>query len=418
MYETAGVWEPYTPIRSGPSRSVPVPVLKSRSTHDSPATQTLDSQYPGDHNRSKAASRAAWGELVDAAACFENHEAGGFMPRRFRRECLFCIALAFSVTQPVLAQLGSATISGSVSDSTGAAVVGAAVTVVNADTSFKRMTTSNGVGQYAVPGLTPGTYNLSVELKGFKKFQQTGMTLQVDQNAEINVVLEVGQTTEVIEVRGQAPLIESTSASIGAVIDTYKITQLPLNGRNFVQLALLVPGANTGAPGASNGGGFSVGGARSEQNAFQIDGTSNSDSYQNRVSVIPNIDGIQEFKIQTNNYSAEFGKGAGAQVNLITRSGTRVFHGTLYEFWRNNVAQARRFFDRNRVSFPCDRSDPNTLTRRACAPPFNQNQFGFTLGGPAFFVPKPGGERKTFFFTTYEGFRQVRGNATVANMAS
>jgi hypothetical protein len=228
----------------------------------------------------------------------------------------------------------------------------------------------------------------------------------------------VGQLTEVIEIQAQAPLVESTNASLGAVIDTRKITELPLNGRNFVQLALLVPGANTGAPGANNGGGFSVGGARSEQNAFQIDGTSNSDSYQNRVSVTPNIDGIQEFKIQTNNYSAEFGKGAGAQVNLVTRSGTQEFHGTLYEFWRNDIVQARRFFDRNRVSFPCDKNDPDTANRRACAPPFNQNQFGFTLGGPVFFVPKPGGERKTFFFTTYEGFRQVRGNATVADVAS
>ena len=334
-----------------------------------------------------------------------------------RRTLLFA-ALAVMAARPVLAQIGSATISGSVTDSTGATVSAATVTALNVANNFRRVTTSNAVGQYSLPGLAPGSYNLTVELQGFKKFQQTAMTLQVDQNAVIDVVLEVGQVTEIVEVQGQAPLVESASASMGAVIDTQKITTLPLNGRNFVQLALLVPGANTGAPGATNGGGFSVGGARSEQNAFQIDGTSNSDSYQNRVSVTPNIDGIQEFKIQTNNYSAEFGKGAGAQVNLVTRSGTRELHGTLYEFWRNNVVQARRFFDRNRVSFPCDRNDPNTLTRRACAPAFNQNQFGLTLGGPLFFVPKSGGERRTFFFATYEGFRQVRGNATVANMAS
>src|SRR5262245_33738804 len=136
------------------------------------------------------------------------------MFRKDYREYLFFIALATGLAQPVFAQLGSATISGSVSDSTGAAVAGATVTVVNVDTSFKRITTSNGVGQYALPGLTPGMYNLSAELKGFKRFQQTGMTLQVDQNAEINFVLEVGQTTEVIEVRGQAPLVESTSASM------------------------------------------------------------------------------------------------------------------------------------------------------------------------------------------------------------
>jgi len=321
-----------------------------------------------------------------------------------------------AVAVPAIAQIGTATISGAVTVSSGALVAGATITAVNAANNFRRVTMSNAAGQYSLPGLTPGTYNLSAELQGFKRFQQPGLTLQVDQNVDIGITLEVGQITETVEIKSQAPLVESTNASIGAVIDTQKITQLPLNGRNFTQLALLVPGANTGAPGAVNGGGFSVGGARSEQNAFQIDGTSNSDSYQNRISVTPNIDAIQEFKIQTNNYSAEFGKGAGAQVNLVTRSGTKDFHGTFYEFWRNDVAQARRFFDRNRISFPCDPKDRDLQNRRACAPPFNQNQFGFTLGGPLVF--RKGAERKTFFFGTYEGFRQVRGNATVANMAS
>ena len=315
-------------------------------------------------------------------------------------------------------QLGTATISGAVSDSSGAVVAGATITVINTANDFRRVTQSNNAGQYSLPGLTPGTYNVTAELQGFKRYQQNGLRLQVDQNAEIGIALEVGAVTEVVEIKGQAALVESTNASVGAVIETQKITQLPLNGRNFAQLALLVPGANTGAPGASNGGGFSVGGNRSEQNAFQIDGTSNSDSYQNRVSVTPNIDGIQEFKIQTNNYSAEFGKGAGAQVNLVTRAGTKEFHGTLYDFWRNDALQARRFFDRNRTSFPCDAKNPDFQNRPACAPPFNQNQFGFTLGGPLLLIPKSGGERKTFFFGTYEGFRQVRGNATVANMAS
>src|SRR5262249_32495055 len=143
---------------------------------------------------------------------------------------------------------------------------------------------------------------------------------------------------------------------------------------------------------------------------------SNSDSFLGRITVRPNIDAIQEFKIQTNNYSAEFGKGGGAQVNVITKSGTKEFHGGAWGFVRNEAMQARRFFHTNRRAFPCDRSDPNITLRAACAPPFHQNQFGFNLGGPMFLIPVNGGDRKTFFFATYEGFRQTRGNATLATV--
>ena len=326
------------------------------------------------------------------------------------RHLIWIVALYIGFSgQILLAQLGTATISGSVADSSGAVVIGATVTVVNAATGFRRQTTSNNVGQYNLPGLAPGTYDLAVELRGFKRYERKGLILQVDQNALIQVVLEVGAVTETVAVTGQAPLLESQTASLGAVVDEQKILALPLNGRNFVELALLVPGANTGAPGANNGGGFSVSGVRAEQNAFQIDGTSNSDAFQNRISVTPSIDGLQEFKIQTNNYSAEFGKGAGAQINIITKSGTNDLRGALYYFIRNDAFQARRFFDTN-PAFPCDKND-RSPSPRACAPPFNQNQFGFTLGGPLALVRRGSGERKTFFFANYEGFRQSRGAA-------
>lgn len=310
-----------------------------------------------------------------------------------------------------LAQLGTATISGTVLDSSGAVVENAVVAAVNTATGFERNTASNSLGQFNLPGLVPGTYDLTVRFQGFKTYQSRGIVLQVDQNANLEIRLEVGQLTETVLVTGQTPLVESQTSSLGAVIDTQKILALPLNGRNFVELALLVPGANTGAPGAGLGGGFSVSGLRAEQNAFQIDGTSNSDAFQNNISVRPSIDALQEFKIQTNNYSAEFGKGAGAQVNIVTKSGTKELHGTLFYFIRNDAIQARRFFDINRVSFPCDRNNPDVANRPACAPPFNQNQFGFTLGGPLALVPRGGGERKTFFFINYEGFRRVRGAA-------
>jgi len=310
------------------------------------------------------------------------------------------------------AQLGTATISGSVRDSSGAVVVGAAVGAVNTATGFRRDTVSTQIGEFSLPGLVPGNYDLSVQFQGFKRYQSTGLVLQVDQNAHLDVALEIGQVTETVEITGQTPLVESQTASLGAVVDTQKILALPLNGRNFVELALLVPGANTGAPGANTGGGFSVSGVRSEQNAFQIDGTINSDAFDNNINVRPSIDGLQEFKIQTNNYSAEFGKGAGAQVNIITKSGTQDFHGSAYYFVRNDAFQARRFFDTNRVSFPCDRSNPDALNRAACAPPFNQNQFGLTLGGPLA-LRQRSGDNKTFYFANYEGFRQSRGAANL-----
>lgn len=326
--------------------------------------------------------------------------------------------LGFSPSLPLYGQLGTATISGNVVDATGAVVPGSNITATNTETGFRRQTQANTLGQYNLPGLVPGRYDLTFEAAGFKRSEQRGLILQVDQNARIDITLEVGQVTESVEIMGQAPLVESQNATLGAVVDSQKILALPLNGRNFAQLALLVPGVNTGAPGAGGAEGFSAAGLRANQNAFQIDGSSNSDSFQNRITVRPNIDSIQEFKIQTNNYSAEFGKGGGAQVNIVTRAGTREFHGTAWEFVRNDAMQARRFFDRNSRAFPCDPSNPNINTRPACAPPFKQNQFGFNLGGPFFLIPKRGGERKTFFFTTYEGFRQTRGNATVATVPS
>jgi hypothetical protein len=193
-----------------------------------------------------------------------------------------------------------------VTDSTDAVVVGATVAAVNSATGFRRQTVSNDQGLYNLPGLTPGSYNVSVEFTGFRRAELNNITLQVDQNARINVRLEVGQTSEIVEITAAAPLLNTESASLGAVVDTQKILALPLNGRNFMQLALLVPGVTTGTEGGGVGAeGFSANGLRADQNAFQIDGTSNSDPLRNQVAVKPSIDSLQEFKIQTSNYSAE-----------------------------------------------------------------------------------------------------------------
>jgi hypothetical protein len=292
------------------------------------------------------------------------------------------------------AQSGNATITGSVTDPSGAAIDGATVSVRDISTGFTRTTTSNETGNYNLPGLRPGVYTVNGEHQGFRRYQQSNFQIEVDQTARLDMQLQLGQTTEILEVQGTAQLLHTENATVGAVIDTKKIVELPLNGRNFVQLALLVPGVSPGQPGASNGGGISIGGARSEQNAFQLDGVSNSDQWNSGITFTPSIDSIQEFKIEVNNYSAEFGKGAGGQINVVTKSGTNALHGSMWEFLRNNAVQARNLFQR----------DPNFVDSqgRFIAPPFKQNQFGAAAGGPVI-------KDRTFFFGYYEGFRNVRG---------
>jgi hypothetical protein len=256
-------------------------------------------------------------------------------------------------------------------------------------------------------GLQPGTYTVTAERGGFKKFTVRGLVLQVDQNARVDVRFEVGAVTEIVEVTGQPALLQTEQSSVGAVVDRRKIVEFPLNGRDFVQLGLLLPGVNTGDDGSASGGGISVSGLRPEQNSFLLDGTTNSDQYQNYLVIRPSVDAIEEFKIQTSNYSAEFGKGAGGQINVVTRGGTNDAHGTVFEFNRNNAVQARNLFDRN----PAFR----TSDGRFKAPPFNQNQFGLTLGGPVE-LPRYTGKDRTFFFVNYEGFRLRSGNTTLTSV--
>ncbi len=322
------------------------------------------------------------------------------------------LLLAFAAFSCLLfGQGGTGSITGSVTDSSGAAVPGATVTATNQGNGFKREVTVTGAGEYSLAGLTPGVYTLAATEPQFKTFSVKDLKLEVGQVARVEARLEVGAVTEVIEVTSQTALLQTEQSSVGAVVDQQKIVDFPLNGRNFVQLGLLLPGVNEGDGGVANGtgnvpgGGISISGLRPEQNSFLLDGTINTDQYQNILVIRPSVDAIQEFKIQTSSYAAEFGKGAGGQINLVTRSGTNTLHGTLFEFNRNNALQARNFFDRN----PAFR----TSDGRFKAPPFNQNQFGLTLGGPVV-VPKwYNGKDKTFFFVNYEGQRLRRGNTTL-----
>lgn len=313
---------------------------------------------------------------------------------QFTSRFLKIAVLGFVPLLSLYAQSGNATITGTVTDPSGAAINSASINVRDVATGFTRTTESNETGNYNLPGLRPGVYTVNVESPGFRRYQQTKFQIEVDQTARLDVQMQLGQTTEVVEVQANAQLLHTENATVGAVIDTKKIVELPLNGRNFVQLALLVPGVNPGQPGAGNGGGISIGGARSEQNAFQLDGVSNSGQWNSEISFTPSIDSIQEFKIEVNNYSAEFGKGAGGQINVVTKSGTNKLSGSLWEFHRNDAVQARNLFQR----------DPNFVNSKGdfIAPPFIQNQFGVAVGGPII-------KDRTFFFGYYEGYRNVRG---------
>ena len=242
---------------------------------------------------------------------------------------------------------------------------------------------------------------MTAERAGFQKLIRRELELQVDQRAGLDLALKAGQITETVEVNAEASPLQTESASIGTVIDQAKIVRLPLNGREFQQLALLVPGAVPAAQGSSLSfrGGFNVNGARESSNQFLLDGVDNHNSSANQFTFRPSVDMIQEFKVQTNSYSAEFGRGAGAQVNIITKSGTNKYHGNVFEFRRNSRFDAKNFFDL-----------PGTTT------PFKRNQFGGTFGGPLPFLHFGEGGRvfdsgkdSTFFFFSYEGLRLRQG---------
>jgi hypothetical protein len=299
--------------------------------------------------------------------------------------------LCFCFTQIVIyAQVENAEIAGTVRDSSGAFVPGVQITVTHVQTNRKFSTITNDQGRYTAVALPLGNYQVEAELPGFKKAVRTGITLQVQETAVVDLTLEVGEVTEQVEVRGDAPLLNTTEPSQGQVIENRRIVDMPLNGRDYAQLALLSAGAVE--PIGGRAGGFSSGGQRTTQNNYLLDGVDNNSvelatAGRRAEMVKPSIDAIQEFKVQTNSYSAEFGHGTGAVINVTTKSGSNEIHGSAFEFIRNEVLDARNFFDL-----------PNTPK-----PPFKRNQFGFSIGGPVV-------KNKTFFFGDYEGtrFRESR----------
>ncbi|MBI4474529.1 MAG: carboxypeptidase regulatory-like domain-containing protein, partial [Acidobacteria bacterium] len=291
----------------------------------------------------------------------------------------FLLLLLFSLS--AFAQSTTGTIAGTVKDQSGAVLPGVDMTIVNLATNQTRSAITNERGDYTVPQLQIGLYSVTAALPGFKTEVRPRIELQVDQRARIDFTLEVGEMTERVTVIDEAPLVQSTSASLGSVVDNQKIQQLPLNSRDFEKLALLVPGATPPQPGSSLGfrGGITIGGANERGNNFTLDGISNTTHNVFTYVYKPSVDEIQEFKVQPNAYDAEAGRGEGGQVTVTTKSGSNAFHGTLFEFIRNDKLDARNFFE----------------VRKS---PFKRNQFGGNLGGP---IRKD----KTFFFINYEGLR-------------
>jgi Carboxypeptidase regulatory-like domain len=285
----------------------------------------------------------------------------------------------------------TATIVGTVTDSSGAVVPGVSITVKSEGTGLTRKTLASQSGNFAVPLLPVGVYSITAEVPGFKRKTVTGIVLEVNQEPRVDVVLEVGAVTDSVTVTGEASLLQAENAVVGQVIDNRYTTQIPLNGRDFSQLLLLSPGTTTrpggfdssvGSATGSNGSGIAIGG-RDSQNNFTLDGASNNARQFGNIAMKPSLDAIQEFKVQTNSYGADLGMAAFGQVSLITKSGTNSLHGSLFEFWRNNVFDARNTF---------------LLT----ASRLNRNQFGGSAGGPIW-------RNKSFFFVNYEQHTERRG---------
>ena len=276
--------------------------------------------------------------------------------RRLRR--LFALAVflsAFVVCGGLttFAQVSTGAIEGTVTDAQGKYLTGARITIKQPATNLTRVSQTSDAGIYRFDSLPVGVYEVRVEADGFQPKLLTSVEVQIGQVVRLDAVLEIGKISDVLTVVEQAPLVEASTPTIGEVIDNRRIEDLPLNGRNFLQLGLLASGTAPAAQGgttatygtASGDLGFSVGGGRDTWNNFTLDGITMLEQVVRTISMDPSIDAIQEFKVVHNTYSAEQGGTPGAQVNLTTKSGTNMFHGTAYEFLRNDVLDARNFFD-------------------------------------------------------------------------
>lgn len=316
------------------------------------------------------------------------------------------MAAMFSLAALTLhAQTTTATIVGDVVDSSGAALVDAKIVVRNVGTGLERDTTTDNNGAYRVPTLNPGTYEVTVTKSGFQTQNAKNIVLEVAQTVKLDFKLGVGQVSESVQVTAAAPVLQTQDASVGNTVTTFDVGRIPVNGRNYTRLIMLMPGSSDQGSSQSKGTAesgtqlVSVNGQRRQDNSYSVDGVDNNFMMMNSPGLSPPMDSLQEFRVATNN-SAEFGRSAGANVNMAIRSGTNELHGSVYEYFRNNVLDANEFF--------ANRSGRGKV-------PFRQNQFGVSAGGPVWVPKLYNGQNKTFWFVNYEGFRRRRGTTAISN---
>jgi Carboxypeptidase regulatory-like domain len=301
-------------------------------------------------------------------------------------------------------QAVSGTILGTVTDASGAVMAHAKITIVNEGTGLTRTLTADTNGEYTAPLLPTGRYTIIAETAGFKTLTLSNVELGVDQHARIDLKMEVGALTEAVTITAEAPLLQTSSSELGTTVTDEQIEALPLNGRNFVNLTRTIPGVLRGIPGANiDGAGslawrasasFSANGQRPRDNNFMLDGVDNNETWLQTVVIFPSVDSLDEFKMQTSTYSAEFGRSLGGVVNLQIKSGTNKLRGSVFEFHRDDKFDANNFF--------------NNRAGRA-KPDFKQNQFGGTVGGPVF-------KNRTFFFASYQGHRENQGQTFLSTV--
>src|SRR5499426_1961183 len=319
------------------------------------------------------------------------------------------VVVLFACASVAQAQTATGGVNGNITDPSGAVVPGATVRLTNEATQLETLSKTNETGNYVFVGVQPGTYTLKVEMAGFKSVEAKGLKVDVSQTVSQNFTFEVGGVTETVEVDFAAPLVNSTSSELGTVIEERVVGDLPLNGRNFTQLLTLTPGAtpvstsqnrnvgccegNVGLPGS----GFSDASFHGQQNRSKLyffDGIINTNIRGPTYIVIPNIDLLQEFKVVGHDAKAEFGGATGGVVNMVSKSGGNKFHGSAFEYVRNDAFDARNTFN------------DNTRTKPA---PFHQNQFGAVLTGPIF-------KDKTFFSGGYDGWRYSKPGSALSTV--
>ena len=305
------------------------------------------------------------------------------------------LAISALLAPSAMAQVTTADIVGTVTDATGAVIPNAQVTVVNLDTHETRTDTASGSGDYQFTLLPVGRYSITVKVTGFKTYTTPLLAVEAGDRARNDVHMVTGGESETVTVESTTPLLQADNATVSSTITAVAVQDLPLNGRNYVQLVQLVPGANEGPGNGLTSGGrpddrrptssFSVNGQDDTLNNTVVDGIDDNERIIGTAGIKPDVEGIQEITVQTNSYAAEAGRTAGGVVSIITRSGTNQFHGTAYEFFRNDIFDAK-----------------NVLQTTGRKPELRQNQFGGSIGGPIF-------KDRTFFFGDYEGFRLVSG---------